>query len=551
MICPCFIRTLVFNCFFPNIGGTQDEEDELLAAGGSTSRLWLMLETSRERRHWLPWEDDPEECEDPERMVSFEDLEPHIFCLEDPRDHFYMILQFFKFIGVPNISQFVSSTQERAMAKNQNQNREVNDIFQPLTLESLLDIHLFGTCLQFEKNVKVGEFLNFSAIGPSLGTMLCQDYYRFVCQAVLQASNLFPEPQRTNLILLYIRILGLRYSALRRNIKEKEKLRQFGKDIKKQVKKLVKSEEFRSSLVIYEEYAKLEEIMEHFDDAENVYVIALTAGTATGNALDISNPNFSTIISLFTAYIKLQMDREIKTRSNRFINNIIYSLCSLVNDGKFTVGNGVSAPGGSILKAKRKLFEIQESHTNTSFETCKTSKESDTERLLASKVIFFLSVIQLLTVGFKPACLIFETIIDKINGIFKEPVEVKLEEITLPGERKSIKMASSNQTSIQEKNRKKMLETLYEDYLWLIDVSSKLDNLIRDGKMSPAVLRPLLADAVKSAPENPNFLVLLAQNQVWTHRLTFSTLCHVFAILEPLKMIGVIFFGQARGNLLS
>ncbi|XP_063603586.1 nuclear exosome regulator NRDE2-like [Penaeus indicus] len=500
---------------FPEVilGGTQDEEDELLAEGGSTSRLWLMLETSRERRHWLSWEDDPEECEDPERMVAFEDLEPHIFYLEDPRDHFYMILQFFKFIGVPNIGQFVSSAQERDTAKNKNENSEVNDIFQPLTLESLLDIHLFGTCLQFEKNVKAGEFLNFSAIGPSLGTMLCQDYYRFACQAVLQASNLFPEPQKTNLILLYIRILGLRYSALKRNIKEREKLRQFGKDIKKQVKKLVKSEEYRSSLVIYEEYAKLEEIMEHFDDAENVYVIALTAGTATGNALDISKPNFTTIVSLFTAYIKLQMDREIKTGSNKFINNIIYSLCSLVNDGKFTAGNGVSAPGGSILKAKRKLFEIQESHTNTAFETCKPGKESDTERLFASKVIFFLSIIQLLTVGFKPACLIFETVIDKINGIFKGPVEMKLEEITLPGERKSVKMASL--TSNQEKNRKKMLEALYEDYLWLIDVSSKLDNLIRDGKMSPAVLRPLLADAVKSAPENPNFLVLLAQNQNW------------------------------------
>lgn len=502
---------------FPEVilGGTQDEEDELLAGGGSTSRLWLMLETSRERRHWLPWEGDPEECEDPERMVSFEDLEPHIFGLEDPKDHFYMILQFFKFIGVPNINQFVPSAQERDLAKSKIQNSEVNDIFQPLTLESLLDIHLFGTCLQFEKNVKAGEFFKFSAIGPSLGTMLCQDYYRFVCQAVLQVSNMFPQPQRTSLILLYIRILGLRYSALKRNIKEKEKLRQFGKDIKKQVKKLVKSEEFRSSLVIYEEYAKLEEVMEHFDDAENVYVIALTAGTATGSALDISNPNFSTIVSLFTAYMKLQMDREIKTSSNRFINNIIYSLCSLVNDGKFIAGNGVSAPGGSILKAKRKLFEIQESYTNTSFEACKIGEKSDMERLLASKVIFFLSVIQLLTVGFKPACLIFETVIDKINGIFKEPVEVKLEEITLPGEQKSIKMASSNQNSNKEKNRKKMLETLYEDYLWLINVSSKLDSIIRDGKMAPAILRPLLADAVKSAPENPNFLVLLAQNQNW------------------------------------
>lgn len=461
-------------------------------------------------------------------MVSFEDLEPHIFLLEDPRDHFYMMLQFFKFVGVPYIGQLVSG-QEGDIVRNKSQN---SDIFQPLNLESLLDVHLFGTCLHFEKNDNASKFLNFSAIGPSLGIVLCQDYYRFVCQAVLQASNLFSQPQRTNLILLYIRVLGLRYSALKRDTKEKEKLRQFGKDIKKQVKKLVKSEEFRSSLVIYEEYAKLEEIMEHIDDAENVYVVALTAGTTTGNALDISNPNFLTIINLYTAYIKLQMMREIKTKSNKFINNIIFSLCSLVNDGKFAVGNGVSAPGGSILKAKRKLFEIQESYASTSFETCKAGSESDKERCLASKIVFFLSVMQLLTVGFKPACLIFETIIDNVNGISKEPVEVKLEEITLPDEQNPMKVGSSSQDFKKEKNRHMMLETLYEDYLWLIDVSSKLDNLIRDGKMPPAVLRALLADAVKSAPENPNFLILLAQKQVQTHTLPSSVLFCMFAILN-------------------
>nr|XP_045612142.1 nuclear exosome regulator NRDE2-like isoform X3 [Procambarus clarkii] len=507
---------------FPEVilSGTQDEEDDIIAQGGTTSRLWLALETSRERHHWMPWEQDPEDCEDPERMVPFEELSPHLFILDTVEERFYLILQFLKFFGVPDTKSVLlhRSTVNKGQKINKNERKSASssdNAFEPQIIETLYDIDLFGLHFQFRKADKNCEILNFDTVGPSLLNTSCEKYYEFLCRLLQQASDVFEQSYRNKLTVLYIKFLSEQYLIKKKNNYDKAMLKNFGRELKKHIKNTLKLEEFRMYLPVYQEYGKVEENMGHFDEAENVYATALTIGTVTGNALDVANLDLSAVMDLYSSYIHLEMDREAKLCNGKHSNNVMYSLCSIVIDGKFSVANGSPAPGGNVLKTKKKLNELLDLYSNSITFNSDNSATKDNEKLLAGKLVMFLAILELLTVGFQSACLIFEDIFDKINGICKGPVPHKLEDILLPSECvvKTPDLQEKSKNNVADKLT--ILESLYEDYVWLIEVSSQLEHLVSDSRMSPVSLRKVLTAAVKVAPENQRFLLLLAQNQSW------------------------------------
>lgn len=483
-----------------------DEEDDLIAQGGTTSELWLALETSRERRHWLPWEQDPEDCEDPERMVPLEELLPHLFTLNSEEEKFYLVLQFLRFLGVPDID--ASICHGLPTPKNPRSiSNKTGDIFRPLVIETLHDANLFGNHFHKKQSDTGKNILSFDAVGPSVAIPGCDDYYQFLCRAVQQAGSVFEIQHRKYLTLLHIKLLGMHYQA-KMSVGDNGKLKSLGKEIKKQIKSILKLEEFRMCLPVYQEYGKVEEAMGHVAEAENVYVTALTIGTASGKALEASNEDFQAVMDLYLSYIHLEMDQEIKICSGCHSNNIIQSICSLVSEGKFTAPDGSPASGGNLLKTKKKLLQLQDHHSLSLIDRNNGETEKESEKVLAIKAVTFLALIQLLTIGFRPACLVFESTIEKVNTAAPH----KLEDTPLPTEGKT----NSNNTKKDKSNsvKGKILECLYEDYLWIIEASGRLGHLVRDGRMSPVCLRSVLNAALKVAPENPRFLLLLAQNQV-------------------------------------
>lgn len=491
----------------------MDEEDDLIAKGGTTAQLWLALEVSRERRHWLPWEQDPEDCEDPERMVPLEELSPHLFILESVEEKFYLVLQFLWFLGVPEIED--SSCQELQSSKNpESISAKTGDIFRPLIIETLYDAKLFGNHLCKEQNDVSTDILSFDAVGPSITESLCDDYYLFLCRAVQQAATVFHYQHRKFFTLLHIKILSTHYQvkAQREN---KAKMKSLEKDIKKKIKNTLKSEEFRMCLPIYKEYGKMEEVMGHVAEAENVYATALTIGTASGNALDPDSEDFRAVMDLYSSYIHLELNCEAEVCSSHHSNNVLQTLCSLINEGKFVVPDGSPATGGNLLKARKKLLEVQDhyGHIWNGVSSCGTVKEN--EKILAIKVVTFLALIQLLTTGFRSACLMFESIIEKVSNA----VPHKLEDITLPTEKKP----NPKKKDKSKDELAKVLESLYEDYLWITEASRQLGHLVKDGKMSPVCLRSVLAAALKAAPENLRFQLLLAKNQVSVTLFIFCT----------------------------
>ncbi|KAG0730299.1 Protein NRDE2 [Chionoecetes opilio] len=495
---------------FPEVilEGMIDEEDDVLGEGGTTSGLWLALETCRERRHWLPWEQDPEDCEDPERMVPLEDILPHLFTLTSEEEKFYLVLQFLRFFGVPDIED--ATSQGLPNPKNPRSiSTKTGDIFKPLVIETLYDANLFGNHFQKRQNDMDKIILSFDAVGPSVVVPACDDYYHFLCRVIQRAVSVFESQHRQYLTLLHIKLLGAHYQA--KALGEDEgKCKSLGKEIKKQIKSILKQEEFRMCIPVYQEYGKVEEAMGHVAEAEKVYVTALTIGTTSGKALEANSEDFRAVMDLFLSYIHLEMNQEIKLCSGYHSNNILQSICSLVNEGRFRAPDGSPASGGNLLKTKKKLLQLQDQHnlmlicTNVVSET-----EKENENVLAIKAVTFLALIQLLTIGFRPACLVFESTIEKVsNAALHRP-----EDTPLPDEGTAdAKNTKNNKGKIV---KAKILECLYEDYLWIIEASGRLGHLVRDGSMSPVCLRSVVAAALKVAPENPRFLLLLAQNQSW------------------------------------
>ncbi|XP_050685955.1 nuclear exosome regulator NRDE2-like isoform X2 [Eriocheir sinensis] len=492
---------------FPEIilEGALDEEDDLLAQGGTTARMWLALEVSRERRHWLPWEQDPEDCEDPERMVPLEDLTPHLFTLDSVEDKFYLILEFLRFLGIPEVED-LSCQGLRSPRSPTGIGTRAGSIFRPLVIETLYDANLFGNHLCKESGAS--NILSFDAVGPSITKPSCDDYYQFLCRVVQQATSIFEHQYRKHLTLLQIKLFST-YFQVKAQREDEATLKTLAKELKKQIKSVLKTEEFRMCLPVYQEYGRMEEALGHVSEAENIYVTALAIGTMSGKALEPAGEDFRAVIDLYVSYIRLQLDREVEICSGRHSNNILQSLCLLVNEGKFSAPDGSPATGGNLLKAKKKLLQMQAHRGLQLTGIGKDGALHENEKVLAIKVVTFLALIQLLTIGFRPACLVFESTIERVSNA----VPHTLDDISLPSEMKTETKNKKHDRSLDE--RAKVLECLYEDYLWLVESSRRLGHLVKDGKMSPVSLRSVLAAALKVAPENQRFLLLLAQNQSW------------------------------------
>lgn len=469
--------------------------------------MWLALEVSREQRHWLPWEQDPEDCEDPERMVPLEELSSHLFTLDSVEDKFYLILEFLRFLGVPET--------EDSRCKGLQSPRSPTS-FRPLVIETLYDANLFGNHLCKKNNAS--NILSFEAVGPSITKPACDDYYQFLCRAVQQAMTVFDHQYRKHLTLLQIKLLSTHFQVKAQK-ENKATLKTLAKELKKQIKSVLKTEEFRMCLPVYQEYGRMEEALGHVLEAENIYATALAIGTMSGKALEPASEDFQAVMDLYISYIHLQLDSEVESCTGHHSNNILQSLCLLVNEGKFSAPDGSPATGGNLLKAKRKLLQMQAHHglQSTAIGSDKTLQEN--EKVLGIKLVTFLALIQLLTIGFRPACLIFESTIEKVSNT----VPHTLDDISLPAETKMDTKNKKYNKSLDEKV--KVLECLYEDYLWLIESSRRLGHLVKDGKMSPMSLRSVLGAAIKVAPENQRFHLLLAQNQV-------SVVLHMFKFMR-------------------
>ena len=82
----------------------EETEEGILLGEENRSKLWLSLETSRMSRHWLPWRPDvrngetEEDCEDPERLIMFDDISAFLFEVTSEDTMLSLVLNLFSLI---------------------------------------------------------------------------------------------------------------------------------------------------------------------------------------------------------------------------------------------------------------------------------------------------------------------------------------------------------------------------------------------------------------------------------------------------------------------
>ena len=87
---------------YPN--GPEDPVEDLTAL--PPWQRWLQLESWREKAHWRPWRSQPalglteDDCDDPDRMVVFDDVAGHLVQVESEALRFELLYRFFDFNGV-------------------------------------------------------------------------------------------------------------------------------------------------------------------------------------------------------------------------------------------------------------------------------------------------------------------------------------------------------------------------------------------------------------------------------------------------------------------
>ncbi|ELU16786.1 hypothetical protein CAPTEDRAFT_52247, partial [Capitella teleta] len=87
----------------------QDEEvEEVIIKNypGNKGASWVAMERSRLSRHWLPWRgnialgESEEDCEDPERLVLFDDISGAVFSLRTDEQRFQLLSDFLQMLQV-------------------------------------------------------------------------------------------------------------------------------------------------------------------------------------------------------------------------------------------------------------------------------------------------------------------------------------------------------------------------------------------------------------------------------------------------------------------
>ncbi|KHJ42600.1 hypothetical protein D918_07319, partial [Trichuris suis] len=93
----------------------QQEEDALCSESVNLSLkdFWQKLEHSREKFHWFPFPESEEaDCEDTERVVLFEDIEPGLYDLSAPVEKCWFLVEALKALRLASFPPFQSSNRE-------------------------------------------------------------------------------------------------------------------------------------------------------------------------------------------------------------------------------------------------------------------------------------------------------------------------------------------------------------------------------------------------------------------------------------------------------
>ena len=320
-------------------------EDAAIAGVASRSEGWASLESSRARRHVFPWRPDSqqgeteEDCEDLERLVMLDDVSPCVVLFTSPLCRLGLVNTYLHSLGL-RLGPGDLST-DRAVQR---------------TLRYGLE--------------------NLTEISPGL-RVDTQDLYSHPSEVVFQtAINLLVQVQTTkffsghaatyvNLALMEVRkgYLGYKQTS---GCSGKD-WKALCKETRKHAKSVLKEEENRNNLLLWEQYVELEWALGSADDAHRVLYTALSM-TPTPQIADPGDDYHRCVTcKLYRHYAEVSLGLYVPSldpsqesppagggRSAHSEKQALYVLTSLADCAKFIPpeNSNVSTPPTQILRAR-------------------------------------------------------------------------------------------------------------------------------------------------------------------------------------------------------
>ncbi|XP_013400214.1 protein NRDE2 homolog [Lingula anatina] len=409
----------------------KSEEDNALEDAVMEKQLgrcatWLEFEKIRQSRHMLPWRPDVEEgeteedCEDPDRLVLFDDIVPCLFVISSQKLKFSLIVCFLDLLGVKNETLTQSSVQtcrERFSLKVES----AEEIFQG-------EDELYGmvsTSVKLDKNF----------------------HQTFTRNMFSQASKVISGNEQTLLTLAWVEY-EIRTVLGKENAKERK---QATKELRKTVKGMLKESNNRNNLILWDVYASLEWQLGNIEEAVRIYDTAIAMNSQ--NYVNLPEDKKTGVCRLYRNYAQLTLGlcnedggqsengAKICDISHERKTKALHILSCLGDDGKYEIIKPMAdVPGTKLLKARKNYQVMMESTLDAYFNVESHGICPECDSFLAVWTECF-ALFQYLTVSMQAASVVFGQVLSKlknklspcdreteVNGVCPSPSQLQVDQ---------------------------------------------------------------------------------------------------------------------------
>ena len=345
----------------PDVDAEEVDPEVALVSGLSLPEAWLQLERRRTREEGLPWrplqEGSEEDCTDPERMVLFDDVSQCTFHLSDPSLQLQLVMAFLHFLGAPSPTPHpLTLTPHHLSSCLENW----SEVFSPVidTLGSLLSTHVEATqCPYHLLGIGCGDEDTGHLANKSKLQLFPSGYFavvaqrtpsacQFISNVCNQALSLFSSSSaQATIAQVWVQFeLSLLVTDLSSSLKPGKELWGRMRTVQRLVKALLRQEEHRNSLPLWNCCAQLEHLLGNSTEATKMFEAVLS-----------EHPNSEKLTPLYRSFCECLMGLlpPLTASSRPPPNNTLalHATMCLV-EGKYKVMNDTQIPLARILKAR-------------------------------------------------------------------------------------------------------------------------------------------------------------------------------------------------------
>ncbi|XP_035689818.1 nuclear exosome regulator NRDE2-like [Branchiostoma floridae] len=399
-----------------------DEEEEVLSQSASRSQAWLDIESGRERVHWLPWRPDTkageteEDCEDPDRLVLFDDVSDCLFQLGSQGSRLQLVFHFLQFLGVRTVPLH-SSHSFHTHRHFKTALEEKQGLFSTRAAH-----HSLGWMPACSGAASMNSWAE-SGEPKQRETKLLQKFVQNVFSQVLQV---FSGAEQLQLVLAWLQHEASAVLTLQTS-KDKKQLKRQSKTVRRLAKRLLKEDQNRNNLALWGAYAQLEWLLGNKEEACKVFDTALSS-VGQGSAEDRQ-----AVYELYRTYAELELDltggdstvlmKPSEAVSDRETSHkALHLLCTLGEKGKFTPLSDQVVSPTRVLKARRNYQQTLEEELS-GYETagCEGADTKPPPPCPSGSFLVHLTVcyglFQYLTIGVQASAEVFDAVLSTLTRL--------------------------------------------------------------------------------------------------------------------------------------